>query len=654
MKKYLFLLVFIVSVSFGYGQRYNVTELSTSDNKYTLNGVYYSGKAYSLTKKAQLKEEFTIENGMLNGLYELFKTDDNYTHSKYQDTLLISRTINNIVELEIKIKELQKDSIRKLDSVWYQEEELLGGRIFKQTESIEVLKRKEKLKSIEEKYVDDKLNNKKTIEYNKYVELQKEFTNCHVTLVLKRSELKQKNEALNLERGKPMFQNTLSETYYYVAGNQTGIHTVYDKSGNKEIEETLNNSKKDGAFKKYSGNKIVEEGNYVNNEKDGEWITQSNSEKITQNYSKGKLNGAFKKYNGEVQTESGQYIEGLKSGEWKTFNRLGEIILIENYKLGLLDGYFKKYDGKVIIEEGTYSNGLMNGEWVYRYKDGQIHAKGLFKVGNGEELVKVHVGKEDIQHSIPSIPKSGRDGLWSFYFSNGKLIEQSNWKSGVLHGSFLGYEYDDEFWRTKGELSNGLLSGNWEFRFKYNAGNVILNQEFTITSSATDPYKEKERADYINEANKNIADGIGGFGSYMIIADYLKKALDIRDDPKTRVLYEEYSEKYDNSYNSVKNRVSNNETQNNSNQIFQCTGHIKEYRYDSVSGNLTIQISSVKCGGCGTSLNYGSGWLTFEGNKDDCNEKEYYCKGGIGYNGCGAKNVLKPCILKGYEKDYDF
>ncbi len=463
MKKYQILLVFIVSFSFGYGQRYNVTELSTSENKYTLNGAFYSGKAYSLTKKAQLKEEFTIENGMLNGLYELYKIDDNYTHSKYKDTLLISRTIKNIEELELKIKELQKDSIRKLDSVWIQEEELLGGRVFKQTESVEVLKRKEKLKSIEEKYANDKLNEKKKIEYDNYVESQKEFTNCHVVLVLKRSELKQKNEALNLERGKPMFQNILSESYFYVIGNQTGIHSIYDKNGNKEIEETLYNGKKDGSYKKYYGSKIIEQGNYLNNEKEGEWITQNNSEKITQNYTKGKLNGPYKKYDGDVLRESGQYLDGLKHGEWKKFDYYGKLSELQNYKSDKLDGTFKKYSGDLVTEEGVYVDGLMNGEWKFYYDNGKL--KGLGKYTNGDGGDRGSTG----------IPKNGRDGFWILYHENGNKSQENNYLNGEREGKFVLYFENGNLrceGNYKGDKREGILktyyeNGKIEWVFNY-------------------------------------------------------------------------------------------------------------------------------------------------------------------------------------------
>ena len=357
----------------------------------------------------------------------------------------------------------------------------------------------------------------------------------------------------------------IKEIITYLNGLKTGVHKEYDLNQNLVLEEELKDGIRNGKYKKCVNGKVIEEGNYVNNEKDGEWTTLNSSEKITQNYSKGKLNGAYKKYDGAVLKESGQYVEGMKNGEWKNFDYYGKLLELKNYKSDKFDGAFKKYSGDVVIEEGTYSNGLMNGEWVFRYRDGQVHAKGNFLNGNSTDLTRVHVGKEELQGSILSLPKSGREGLWSFYFSNGKLIERSNWKNGALHGDFVGYEYDDEFWRTKGKMSNGKLVGIWEFRYNLSSGVISLNQEFFEVDGAIHPSKEKDRADFLKEANKSIAANVEGFLSYQDIKYWLKLALDIREDSKTRALYEQYTEKYNNSYNSTRNRINSGESQTRTN-----------------------------------------------------------------------------------------
>jgi antitoxin component YwqK of YwqJK toxin-antitoxin module len=123
----------------------------------------------------------------------------------------------------------------------------------------------------------------------------------------------------------------IKEITTYSNGSMTGIHRQYDMSQNLILEEDLKDGVRNGMFKKYSGTKIIEQGNYLNNEKEGEWITQNYGEKITQNYTNGKLNGSFKKYEGEILRESGQYLDGLKNGEWKKFDSYGQVLELQYY-----------------------------------------------------------------------------------------------------------------------------------------------------------------------------------------------------------------------------------------------------------------------------------------------------------------------------------
>ena len=223
------ILFFLLNSLLGFSQRYNVSELTLSDNKYTLNGSPYNGKAYVLTAAGQLKEEFTLENGMMHGLFEFFKLDDRYDKSKFIDTLSIANKIKMSEEVKMEILRLQKDSIKNLDTIWIHEEELFGGRIFKQLESIEVLKRKEKQKKLSEKYTDDKLNKKKEGIYNTYADVHKKYIDCNETLAAYRLKLKAHKEWIGNEKIKPNYKNILSETFNYARGIQTGTHWVYNQ-----------------------------------------------------------------------------------------------------------------------------------------------------------------------------------------------------------------------------------------------------------------------------------------------------------------------------------------------------------------------------------------------------------------------------------------
>ena len=545
----------IISSTCALAQRNNINDLSITDNKYFQNGSPYSGVAYNCYQSGQLKEEFSLMNGMLNGIYATYKIDDRYDKSKYIDTTLIVKKIILIEEVKLDILKLKKDSIRSLDSIWILEEELFGGRIFKQLESIEVLKRKEKEKKLNEKYLADKLNNKKEGFYNTYADVYKKFQDCTESLATYRFRLKAHNEWLVNEKNKPIYKNILGETFNYERGVQTGTHVVYTKSGDKEIEETLDNGKKNGPYKRYSGNKIVEEGNYVNNEKEGEWTTLNSSEKITQNYSKGKLNGAYKKYNGDDLLESGQFVEGLKNGEWKTFNRLGEIKLIENFSAGKLNGPFNKFNNiegqaKVVYKNPNdqfncdesmlnmlkhlmfYVESIAN---KYLYVD--IVKDGIIKIANDgytqeeKDLINGEIDRWVSFSNISNDKRSGdlnydygksqdwsirfpgkplpkisngliekgqyidglKNGEWSYFDNEGKLTLVQNYKLDKLDGAFKKYSGDVVI--EEGVYANGLMNGEW--KFYYNSGKIkgsgkFLNSDGSNVGSTGMPINGRE------------------------------------------------------------------------------------------------------------------------------------------------------------------
>jgi antitoxin component YwqK of YwqJK toxin-antitoxin module len=428
---------FLLNSLIGFSQRDNVSELTLSDNKYTLNGSPFNGKAYVLTAAGQLKEEFTLENGMMNGLYEFFKIDDRYDKSKFIDTISIAKKIKMIEEVKMDISKLQKDSIRNLDSIWILEEELFGGRIFKQLESIEVLKRKEKQKKLSEKYTDDKLNKKKEGFYNTYADVHKKFIDCNESLAAYRLKLKAHKEWIGNEKMKPSYKNILRETFTYARGVQTGTHVVYTKSGEKDVEETLDNGKKNGPYKRYSGSKIVEEGNYVNNEKEGVWTTLNSSEKITQNFSKGKLNGASKKYNNDVLVETGQFM-----------------------------------------------NGLMTGVWKFYYLNGKIKGEGSFTNGDGGNSGKAS-----------GIPKNGREGSWILYHENGNKQQVCSYEKGGVQGAFFKYHANGKISHNL-TYKNDTLNGDC---FTFFENGVLECSEFYINGKRSGEFTRYYETGEISE-----------------------------------------------------------------------------------------------------------------------------------------------------------
>jgi antitoxin component YwqK of YwqJK toxin-antitoxin module len=508
----------LISSTCALAQRNNINGLSINDNKYFQNGSPYSGEAYNCYQSGQLKEEFSLMNGMFNGIYATYKIDDRYDKSKYIDTILIAKKIILIEEVKLDILKLKKDSIRSLDSIWMQEEELLGGKVFKQLESIEVLKRKEKLKSIEDKYTYDKLNKKKVDLYDKYADARKKFQDCTESLATYRFRLKAHNEWLVNEKNKPIYKNILGETFNYERGVQTGTHVVYTKSGDREIEETLDNGKKNGPYKRYSGNKIVEEGNYVNNEKEGEWTTLNSSEKITQNFSKGKLNGASKKYNNDVLVETGQFMNGLMTGVWKFYYLNGKIKGEGSFTngdggdLGSTGIPKNGRDGKWVLyyengnkeQEFNYQSGLIEGVVIRYHDNGNVSTRCNYINGKPEgECFHFYNGGQK-QYNILYL-NGAKEGVFTEYFENGKIKRTGQHKNNKFHGSFKNYS-DNGNLILEYEMKEGVsefegniqieYNDNGEFsrKFKYNNG----NWERSLTPEEADK-KLKELHDKNNE-----------------------------------------------------------------------------------------------------------------------------------------------------------
>jgi antitoxin component YwqK of YwqJK toxin-antitoxin module len=508
----------LISSTCALAQRNNINDLSIIDNKYFQNGSPYSGVAYNCYQSGQLKEEFSLMNGMFNGIYATYKIDDRYDKSKYIDTILIAKKIKLIEEVESDILKLKKDSVRSLDSIWIQEEELLGGKVFKQIESIEVLKRKEKLKSIEDKYTYDKLNKKKVGIYDKYADAHKKYQDCIESLATCRFRMKTHNEWLVNEKNKPIYRNILGETFNYERGVQTGTHVVYTKSGDKEIEETLDNGKKNGPYKRYSGNKIIEEGNYVNNEKEGVWTTLNSSEKITQNYSKGKLNGASKKYNNDVLVETGQFMNGLMTGVWKFYYLNGKIKGEGSFTngdggdLGSTGIPKNGRDGKWVLyyengnkeQEFNYQSGLLEGVVITYHDNGNVSTRCNYINGKPEgECFHFYNGGQK-QYNILYL-NGAKEGVFTEYFENGKIKRTGQHKNNKLHGSFKNYS-DNGNLILEYEMKEGVSefegniqieyneNGEFSRKFKYNNG----NWERSLTPEEADK-KLKELHDKNNE-----------------------------------------------------------------------------------------------------------------------------------------------------------
>ena len=193
---------------------------------------------------------------------------------------------------------------------------------------------------------------------------------------------------------------------------QNGEDIVYYENG-KIFEKTnyVNGNREGEYLKNYENGNIELIGNYQQDKKHGKWIKYSlNNEELggCDNFING--NGYWKIYyvNGQVE-EEGQYTDGYKTGEWISYYDNGKINEIGNFK---------------------FSNSI--GEWKGNYKNGQIKYNGQFIIK--KDLYETwYLGKNDW---------GSKDGRWIYFFEDGKISCEEDYKSGKRHGEMIFYNKD--------------------------------------------------------------------------------------------------------------------------------------------------------------------------------------------------------------------
>ncbi len=143
------------------------------------------------------------------------------------------------------------------------------------------------------------------------------------------------------------------------------------------------------ATKKDAQGKILEEGDLLNGQKHGTWVTyQANLDNtITEiaSYKNGIEHGVKIFMKNGKPTEKIYYANGLIHGIREQYATTNKVTLRANYVQGKLNGESKKFynDGK-LLEESTYKNGLLDGTSKYYDQEGNL--KFEYKYKNGKKV----------------------------------------------------------------------------------------------------------------------------------------------------------------------------------------------------------------------------------------------------------------------------
>lgn len=215
----------------------------------------------------------------------------------------------------------------------------------------------------------------------------------------------------------------------------------------------------EGKFKGYEEGQLVEEGEYVNNKKNGVWTKYypNGQKKQELTFANNVANGYARIYyrNGQLQ-EEGMWQQNKWSGQYKYYNENGNLKYDWNYNsAGKREGLQKYYhDNGMLLYLGEWKNGAESGELLEYYDDGSLRTRRYFNNGKIEEdktenlpqgktfddNTKKYSGKIQ-QAQKPRATGEIVDGFNRLYNSDGTLSKEGDFKNKqLIDGKVYVYE----------------------------------------------------------------------------------------------------------------------------------------------------------------------------------------------------------------------
>lgn len=163
----------------------------------------------------------------------------------------------------------------------------------------------------------------------------------------------------------------------------------------------------------YGEDQLVEEGNYINNRKEGIWKSYypNGKKKNEITYVNGRANGLSKfYYKSGLLSEEGNWVNGKWDGSYKFYYENGQMSYDWKYNNGKREGEQKYFhDNGNKMYEGNWKDGQENGELKEYNKDGQLVAVKVFKAGGKIDTVASKVFDKP-QGAVVAPPKVENPG----------------------------------------------------------------------------------------------------------------------------------------------------------------------------------------------------------------------------------------------------
>lgn len=228
----------------------------------------------------------------------------------------------------------------------------------------------------------------------------------------------------------------------YLNNKKDGIWVSYNYKGTVIQIESFKNDKKDGITINIDENGYYKgEENYRNDLLNGASRTYAVGGKLLSEiyYKNGVLNGPKKVYydNKDIIQEEANYLNGQRDGISKWYDTDGKLIAEYSYKNGKFEGVNKTYsaNGDILLEE-TYSNNIKNGPYKEYFEmesveKSQNETSDAERKGNKEN-------KEVSLKTTTAIPKvsgnyvNGRkDGKWIEYDNKNAVLKITEYTNGI-------------------------------------------------------------------------------------------------------------------------------------------------------------------------------------------------------------------------------
>ena len=150
-------------------------------------------------------------------------------------------------------------------------------------------------------------------------------------------------------------------------------------------------------------------------------------------YDEGKQSHTKLFHRNEKLMAEGNYLNQKKDSIWKYYSEYDGVLLSEEiYKNNQKDGLWRQFfpNGNV-AEEINYKNDLEEGEWKQYYTDGAKKLEGFYEHGLKEGLIQMFYPDGQVE-TAGTYLHSLKDGVWKSFSEDGKIIKEENYQSGKL------------------------------------------------------------------------------------------------------------------------------------------------------------------------------------------------------------------------------